>query len=110
MLFFVPPERRQALAGAIEESYCASHSPSPIRVAMWWFMSPKRFTTNHWLASGILSMRSVPDVILLCGGAGLRLRSVIGNAPKGMAEVGRPSISGIVAAADTAARFRSRAF
>lgn len=36
-------------------------------------------------------MRSVPDVILLCGGAGLRLRSVIGNGPKGMAEVaGRP--------------------
>jgi NDP-sugar pyrophosphorylase family protein len=33
-------------------------------------------------------MRSVVDVILLCGGAGLRLRSVIGNAPKGMAEVG----------------------
>ena len=36
-------------------------------------------------------MPSVPDAILLCGGAGLRLRSVIGNAPKGMAEVlGRP--------------------
>jgi NDP-sugar pyrophosphorylase family protein len=33
----------------------------------------------------------MPDAILLCGGAGLRLRSVIGNAPKGMAEVaGRP--------------------
>src|SRR5271166_4910654 len=39
-------------------------------------------------------MRSMPntaDAILLCGGAGLRLRSVIGNAPKGMAAVaGRP--------------------
>jgi len=36
-------------------------------------------------------MRSAPDAILLCGGAGLRLRSVIGNAPKGMAVVaGRP--------------------
>jgi NDP-sugar pyrophosphorylase family protein len=34
---------------------------------------------------------SMPDAILLCGGAGLRLRSVIGNAPKGMADVaGRP--------------------
>jgi NDP-sugar pyrophosphorylase family protein len=32
-------------------------------------------------------MRRMPDAILLCGGAGLRLRSVIGNAPKGMAEV-----------------------
>jgi len=31
------------------------------------------------------------DAILLCGGAGLRLRSVIGDTPKGMAEVaGRP--------------------
>jgi mannose-1-phosphate guanylyltransferase len=36
-------------------------------------------------------MPSVPDTIVLCGGAGLRLRSVIGNAPKGMAAVaGRP--------------------
>ena len=36
-------------------------------------------------------MPSTPDAILLCGGAGLRLRSVTGNAPKGMAAVaGRP--------------------
>ncbi len=36
-------------------------------------------------------MPKMPDAILLCGGAGLRLRSVIGDAPKGMAEVaGRP--------------------
>jgi len=36
-------------------------------------------------------MLNTPDALLLCGGAGLRLRSVIGNAPKGMAEVaGRP--------------------
>jgi mannose-1-phosphate guanylyltransferase len=36
-------------------------------------------------------MPSMPDAIVLCGGAGIRLRSVIGNAPKGMAEVaGRP--------------------
>jgi NDP-sugar pyrophosphorylase family protein len=36
-------------------------------------------------------MPEAADAILLCGGAGLRLRSVIGNAPKGMAEVaGRP--------------------
>src|SRR5271169_1384583 len=36
-------------------------------------------------------MPDSPDAILLCGGAGLRLRSVIGNSPKGMADVaGRP--------------------
>src|SRR5215469_18199337 len=36
-------------------------------------------------------MPSMPDAVLLCGGAGLRLRSVIGNTPKGMANVsGRP--------------------
>jgi mannose-1-phosphate guanylyltransferase len=36
-------------------------------------------------------MPSPTDAILLCGGAGLRLRSVIGDAPKGMAVVaGRP--------------------
>lgn len=33
-------------------------------------------------------MPNLPDAILLCGGAGLRLRSVTGDAPKGMAEVG----------------------
>jgi D-glycero-alpha-D-manno-heptose 1-phosphate guanylyltransferase len=36
-------------------------------------------------------MPSVPDALLLCGGAGLRLRSITGGAPKGMANVaGRP--------------------
>ena len=36
-------------------------------------------------------MHNMPDAVILCGGAGLRLRSVIGAAPKGMAEVaGRP--------------------
>jgi len=36
-------------------------------------------------------MPEMPDVIVLCGGAGIRLRSVVGAAPKGMAVVaGRP--------------------
>jgi mannose-1-phosphate guanylyltransferase len=36
-------------------------------------------------------MPNMPDVIILCGGAGLRLRSVTGDSPKGMAQVaGRP--------------------
>ena len=36
-------------------------------------------------------MRSLPDAIVLCGGAGLRLRSVTGDGPKSMASVaGRP--------------------
>jgi NDP-sugar pyrophosphorylase family protein len=36
-------------------------------------------------------MPNSPDAVLLCGGAGLRLRSAIGNAPKGLADVaGRP--------------------
>ena len=36
-------------------------------------------------------MRSHPDAIILCGGAGTRLRSITGDAPKGMAHVaGRP--------------------
>ena len=33
-------------------------------------------------------MPSVPDAILLCGGAGLRLRSVTGDGPKSMARIG----------------------
>ena len=36
-------------------------------------------------------MHSLPDAVILCGGAGLRLRPVIGDSPKGMANVaGRP--------------------
>ena len=36
-------------------------------------------------------MDNMPDVIVLCGGAGLRLRSVTGDAPKSMANIaGRP--------------------
>lgn len=36
-------------------------------------------------------MRGLPDAIVLCGGAGLRLRSVTGDAPKVMARIaGRP--------------------
>jgi len=36
-------------------------------------------------------MPRLPDAIILCGGAGLRLRSVTGNAPKAMADIaGRP--------------------
>jgi NDP-sugar pyrophosphorylase family protein len=30
----------------------------------------------------------MPDAVILCGGAGLRLRSVTGNAPKSMASIG----------------------
>jgi len=33
-------------------------------------------------------MRSAPDAIVLCGGAGLRLRSVTGDAPKSLASIG----------------------
>ena len=41
--------------------------------------------------SGPSYMPNMPDAIVLCGGAGLRLRSVTGNDPKSMAAVaGRP--------------------
>src|SRR5215471_14932402 len=33
-------------------------------------------------------MPSMPDAILLCGGAGVRLRSITGEAPKPMASIG----------------------
>lgn len=33
-------------------------------------------------------MPSVPDAVVLCGGAGLRLRSVTGDAPKSLANIG----------------------
>jgi mannose-1-phosphate guanylyltransferase len=39
-------------------------------------------------------MRRMPDAIVLCGGAGLRLRSVIGRSPKAMASIsGRPFLA-----------------
>lgn len=47
--------------------------------------------TDRWPTNGASYMPDRPDATILCGGAGLRLRSVIGNAPKSMAEVaGRP--------------------
>lgn len=33
-------------------------------------------------------MRNPPDAVVLCGGAGLRLRTIIGEAPKAMAYIG----------------------
>lgn len=44
-----------------------------------------------WQRNGLKCMPILPDVIVLCGGAGLRLRSITGDAPKVMAEIaGRP--------------------
>src|SRR5437667_8523550 len=38
--------------------------------------------------TGVRSMPSAVDAIVLCGGAGLRLRSVTGDAPKSLASIG----------------------
>ena len=47
--------------------------------------------TNRLPRSGAKSMPNMPDAIVLCGGAGLRLRSVTAGAPKAMAGIaGRP--------------------
>lgn len=47
--------------------------------------------TSLSYGSGTWCMRRKPDAIVLCGGAGLRLRPITGGAPKGMAAVaGRP--------------------
>jgi NDP-sugar pyrophosphorylase family protein len=44
--------------------------------------------TSRWPATGLKSMPSAVDAVILCGGAGLRLRSVTGNAPKSLANIG----------------------
>jgi len=44
--------------------------------------------TNHWPVTEARSMPSVADAIVLCGGAGTRLRSVTGDAPKSLATIG----------------------
>ena len=42
---------------------------------------------SPWRLNGVWRMRDLPDAIVLCGGAGLRLRSVTGDKPKVMAAV-----------------------
>src|SRR5271154_1775436 len=44
--------------------------------------------TNRWPVTGAKSMPSAADAIVLCGGAGTRLRSVTGEAPKSLATIG----------------------
>jgi D-glycero-alpha-D-manno-heptose 1-phosphate guanylyltransferase len=44
--------------------------------------------TNRSPATGLRSMPSVLDAIVLCGGAGIRLRSVTAAAPKSLAMIG----------------------
>jgi NDP-sugar pyrophosphorylase family protein len=44
--------------------------------------------TNLWPRRDAWFMNNTPDVIVLCGGAGLRLRSITGAAPKTMASIG----------------------
>jgi NDP-sugar pyrophosphorylase family protein len=47
--------------------------------------------TRRWPGNDATSMPSMPDPIVLCGGAGLRLRSVTAEAPKALAPIaGRP--------------------
>jgi NDP-sugar pyrophosphorylase family protein len=50
--------------------------------------------TNHWPVIGPRSMPNAVDAIVLCGGAGLRLKSVTGDAPKSLAYIGeRPFLA-----------------
>ena len=44
--------------------------------------------TNHWRVTEARFMPSAADAIVLCGGAGTRLRSVTGDAPKSLATIG----------------------
>jgi D-glycero-alpha-D-manno-heptose 1-phosphate guanylyltransferase len=54
-------------------------------------MNLRKFTTNPLLVSGVWRMPSLPDAIVLCGGAGLRLRAITGDVPKALASIaGRP--------------------
>jgi NDP-sugar pyrophosphorylase family protein len=54
-------------------------------------MSPRRYTTRHLPTGGLCYMPNLPDAIILCGGAGVRLRDITGTGPKVMAKVaGRP--------------------
>jgi NDP-sugar pyrophosphorylase family protein len=43
--------------------------------------------TNRWSVSEMQCMPSTPDAMLICGGAGLRLRSITGDVPKVMASI-----------------------
>jgi mannose-1-phosphate guanylyltransferase len=51
-------------------------------------MSRKRFTKNRsWMSVRLYTPR-MPDAVVLCGGAGLRLRSVTAANPKSMIDIG----------------------
>lgn len=54
-------------------------------------MNPRRLTIKDSPRNGPGCMPEVPDAIVLCGGAGLRLKTITGDAPKSMDVVaGRP--------------------
>ena len=54
-------------------------------------MSRIQYTTKRLPRRDLGFMPSLPDAIVLCGGAGLRLRDITGNGPKAMARIaGRP--------------------
>src|SRR5271168_3913354 len=52
------------------------------------YTSQSSLTTNPSPATVARFMPNVPDAIALCGGAGTRLRSVTGEAPKSLATIG----------------------
>jgi mannose-1-phosphate guanylyltransferase len=52
--------------------------------------------TNHWPQTVAKFMPSETDAIILCGGAGTRLRSVTGEAPKSLATIGDRPFLGIL--------------
>ena len=90
MLFFVPLERRQSLRDRLKKLLCIpfKFSNKGSHVVVY---EPEEVYDRCWSENGMWFMPETPDVVLFCGGAGLRLRSVIGDAPKGMARLqGRP--------------------
>src|SRR6516165_2855106 len=50
-------------------------------------MSQTRYTTKRLSVSETRSMPKTPDAIVLCGGAGLRLKTITGDLPKSMANI-----------------------
>ena len=96
MLFFVPPERRAALRARLKDLMCIPFhfSTRGSEVVVY---EPDELYDQSLGKKDLMFMRNTPNVIVLCGGAGLRLRGVTGSESEGDGNRLRPPVHGGIA-------------
>ena len=92
MLFLTPPHLRNELRSRLKSllwvPFCFSNWHSQVMV-----YEPEEVYDSSLARGEMKSTPSISDAIVLCGGAGLRLKSIMGQDPKVMACVNGSSIS-----------------